>query len=450
MKFGYSKSKLVNSKIQQIVQNKFVRNVAIVATGTAGAQAITMAFAPFITRIYGPEAFGLLGIFMALAMMISPIVALTYPIAIVLPKEDHDAKGLVWLSLYIAFIMSALIAILLFFWGEWFLTLLGSQSILPYAMLLPLSMFFAAILQIAEQWLIRKKHFKITAKVAVYKSLIVGSLQTGIGLIKPIGGVLIIVATIGSALQAFMLFNGAKKANLKETAELENSSQSKTINTNKNLKQLANTHRDFPIFRAPQVFINAISISLPVLMLASFFGPATAGFYSIAMSVLGLPATLLGKSVNDVFYQKITEVCHKNENLNPLLFKATLTLALISVIPFSVIILFGPWLFSTVFGQNWEVAGEYAQYLSLWLYVSLVARPAIAAIPAMQLQKFLLIYEIFSVCARVAALIIGFQIFNNDIGVVALFSFINALIYGFLIVLVIQESSKIKNHKYSL
>ena len=148
---------------------------------------------------------------MALAMMISPIVALTYPIAIVLPKEDHDAKGLVWLSLYIAFIMSALIAILLFFWGEWFLTLLGSQSILPYAMLLPLSMFFAAILQIAEQWLIRKKHFKITAKVAVYKSLIVGSLQTGIGLIKPIGGVLIIVATIGSALQAFMLFNGAKK-----------------------------------------------------------------------------------------------------------------------------------------------------------------------------------------------------------------------------------------------
>jgi O-antigen/teichoic acid export membrane protein len=190
----------VKAKVRQITQSKFVRNVAIVATGTAGAQAITMAFAPFITRLYGPEAFGLLGVFMALVLMTAPIAALTYPIAIVLPKEDSDAKGLAWLSFYIALGMSSFIAIILFFWGDGFLTLIGSQSILPYVMLLPLSMFFAAMLQIAEQWLIRKKHFKITAKVAVYKSFIVGTLQAGFGFIKPIGAVLIIVATLGSIL----------------------------------------------------------------------------------------------------------------------------------------------------------------------------------------------------------------------------------------------------------
>src|SRR5690606_19830586 len=54
------------TRIKQLGQSKFVRNVAIVATGTAGAQAITMAFAPVITRLYGPEAFGLLGTFMAI------------------------------------------------------------------------------------------------------------------------------------------------------------------------------------------------------------------------------------------------------------------------------------------------------------------------------------------------------------------------------------------------
>lgn len=430
----------MRTKIRQITDNKFVRNVAIVATGTAGAQAITMAFAPFITRIYGPEAFGLLGVFMALVMMIAPIAALTYPIAIVLPKEDHDAKGLAWLSFYIALGMSSFIALLLLFWGEWFLTLLGSQSILPYVMLLPLSMFFAAILQVAEQWLIRKKNFKITAKVAIYKSLIVGSLQTGIGLIKPIGGVLIVVATIGSALQAFMLFNGAKKANLKETAELENSSQSKTINTNNNLKHLANSHRDFPIYRAPQVFINAISLSLPVLMLASFFGPATAGFYSIAMSVLGVPALLLGKSVGDVFYQRITEATHNKENLTRLLLKATAMLVIVGLIPFAIVIVFGPWLFSFVFGEAWHVAGEYAQWLALWLYMSLIARPAIAAIPAMHLQGFFLIHEVASVLIRICALLVGFKLFDDDIETVALFSIVNLLIYGFLILFVIYES----------
>ena len=74
------------TRFKQLGQSKFVRNVAIVATGTAGAQAITMAFAPIITRIYGPEAFGLLGTFMAILAVLTPVAALTYPIAIVLPR----------------------------------------------------------------------------------------------------------------------------------------------------------------------------------------------------------------------------------------------------------------------------------------------------------------------------------------------------------------------------
>jgi O-antigen/teichoic acid export membrane protein len=223
------------------------------------------------------------------------------------------------LSFYIALGMSSFITIILFFWGDWFLTLIGSQSILPYMMLLPLSMFFAAMLQIAEQWLIRKKHFKITAKVAVYKSFIVGTLQAGFGFIKPIGAVLIIVATLGSILQAVLLFIGTKRANTKEDLTLNVTVKGKQIGANKNYKQLALSHKDFPIYRAPQVFINAISLSLPVLMLASFFGPAAAGFYTIAMSVLGVPSLLLGKSVGDVFYQRITEATHNSENATRLL-----------------------------------------------------------------------------------------------------------------------------------
>ncbi|WP_291346906.1 NAD-dependent epimerase/dehydratase family protein [Desulfobacula sp.] len=72
------------------------------AGGTAGAQAIAMVFSPVVTRLYGPEIYGLLGTFLAITSMISPVVALSYPIAIVLPKEDSDAKGIVRLSIYIA------------------------------------------------------------------------------------------------------------------------------------------------------------------------------------------------------------------------------------------------------------------------------------------------------------------------------------------------------------
>lgn len=431
----------MKAKIRQITNNKFVRNVAIVATGAAGAQAITMAFSPFITRIYGPEAFGLLGVFMALVMMIAPIAALTYPIAIVLPKEDKDAKGLAWLSFYIAFGISAFIAVLLFFWGEWFLSLLNSQAILPYAMLIPLSMFFAAMLQIAEQWLIRKKQFKITAKVAVYKALIVGSLQTGIGLVKPIASVLITISTIGSALHALMLLNGAKKAYLTKTLELQSSIYLKIINPPDNIKTLAHTHRDFPIYRAPQVLINAISMSLPILMLASFFGPAAAGFYSIAMSVLGVPAIFLGKSVGDVFYQRITEATHNKENLTSLLLKATGILLVLGLIPFVTVMAFGPWLFSLVFGSSWSLAGEYAQWLALWLYASLAARPTIASIPAMNIQGLFLIYEIIGLIIRLSTLYISFITYRSDIIAIMLFSIVGTFLNLSIILITLYKSS---------
>ena len=46
-------------------------------------KAITMAFSPVITRLYGPDAFGMLGTFTATLAVVTPSAALTYPIAIV-------------------------------------------------------------------------------------------------------------------------------------------------------------------------------------------------------------------------------------------------------------------------------------------------------------------------------------------------------------------------------
>ncbi|MBO1928615.1 hypothetical protein J4731_01440 [Providencia rettgeri] len=58
-----------------------------------------MLFSPIITRLYGPEVFGILGTFTAILTVITPIAALTYPIAIVLPKSDAMLKVLLFLVL---------------------------------------------------------------------------------------------------------------------------------------------------------------------------------------------------------------------------------------------------------------------------------------------------------------------------------------------------------------
>src|SRR5699024_8009724 len=92
---------LMKNRLIKFSKKPFVRNVIILASGTAAAQIIAMALSPIITRLYGPEAYGLMGTFMAIVSIVAPIAALTYPIAIVLPKSDQDAKGIIRLSILI-------------------------------------------------------------------------------------------------------------------------------------------------------------------------------------------------------------------------------------------------------------------------------------------------------------------------------------------------------------
>lgn len=433
------------AKIKTLSQSKFIRSVILVATGTAGAQAINMAFAPIITRMYGPESFGLLGAFMATLGIVTPIAALAYPIAIVLPKSDDDAKGIAKLSVRIALVIALAFSLILLVAGEQIAAVLGMQAIAGFMLLIPLAMFFSALQQIMQQWLIRKKHFKVTARIAVSQSLILNSSKIGVGWFWPIGSALIFLATMGNMLYAAQLWFGAKKwAERDDQIHKQSSSVS--------LKSVAYKYRDFALYRTPQLLVNAVSQSLPILMLASFFGPATAGFFTLGKSVLSAPASLIGSSIGNVFYPKIAEVVNKGGASVSLLNKATLVTFLVGVIPFGIIIVFGVPIFKVFFGSDWHVAGQYAQWMALWVLISLTARPLIAIIPVVKLQGIFLIYEIVFLGLKVLVLGIAGYSYKSALLAVALYSIVTAVSYVVLYIFVvffIKQRMSVKNHEES-
>lgn len=412
-----------------------MRNVAALTTGVTVAQAITMAFAPIITRLYGPEAFGILGVFMSIVAIVTPVAALTYPIAIVLSKSDQEAKGLIRISAYTAVLTATTITIILMLFTKPLVQLLQIEVIAPYLLFIPLVMLFAVAVQIAQQWLIRKKQFKVTAKVTVAQSLIVNSTKAGVGLFHPVAAVLVTISVFGSLLNALMLALGVKQATSStQESELSDSTEPASM------QQLAKRHKDFPMYRAPQVFINAMSESLPIFMLTAFFGPATAGFYAIGKAVLGLPTTLIAKSVFDVFYQRFNEAAQDRENLKSLLIKTTLGMGVIGFLPYAIVIAFGPHLFSFIFGAEWMTAGEYARWLALWLFFRFINRPCVAAVPVLGLQKGLFIYELFSTCTKLMALAIGLYLFKSDILAIGFFSVMGVIAYIVLILWIVIAS----------
>jgi O-antigen/teichoic acid export membrane protein len=409
-------------------------------SGTAGGQAITMAAAPIITRLYGPEAFGLLGTFIAILAIVTPLAALTYPIAIILPKQDVDAKGLAKLSIILAVFMSLMALIIIWTTGDWAAAQLGAVDISQYLWLIPFAMLFSALHQVMEQWLIRHMQFKVVAKASVLHSIALNTAKAGAGLYYPLAMALIIFQAVASGLHALLLWVGMKNS-LAQERHGKNA---------KNLRRLAKEYRDFPIFRAPEMTINAASQGLPVLMLAALFGPASAGYYTLGRTVMGIPAGLIGKSVGDVFYPRISEASKNGEPLYPLVLKATLSMAAVGFLPFALVAVTGPWIFSFVFGSEWAIAGDYARWLAVWMFFMFINNPSVKVIPVLKAQAFQLIYTVITLMARIAALYFAFYWYRNDVVAITFFGITGAVVNIILIAIVLKKSKKhdLKRLKY--
>ncbi|OYW95616.1 MAG: hypothetical protein B7Z23_02210 [Pseudomonadales bacterium 32-61-5] len=193
---------------------------------------------------------------------------------------------------------------------------------------------------------------------------------------------------------------------------------------------------------APVMLINAVSQQLPTLILAVYFGPAAAGFFALCRQAMSMPTNLIGKSVADVYYPRISRAIHDGEPVAAMLIKATAALALVGLVPFSLVVAFGPWLFALVFGEQWQVAGEFARWLALAEYLVFVSRPCVVAVPALSLQRRFLVFEIFSTSLRVLALFGGAVLIGDALATVQAFAAAGVVIYLTLMVMVIFQARR--------
>lgn len=208
------------------------------------------------------------------------------------------------------------------------------------------------------------------------------------------------------------------------------------------VKSVAKKHYDFPLYRAPQDLLDAFQQSFPVVLLTMFFGPAATGFYTIGRTVLRLPSNLIGKAVGDVFYPRIAEAANKNEDVSKLIKKGTIALAGVGIIPYGLVVLFGPFLFSFVFGTEWEMAGEYARWIALWSFFALMNRPSVRSIPVLKIQRFYLVYTLIWTIVKLLLIVLAYYLFKSDVVAIALFCLSGVVSNTILISITLRISKK--------
>lgn len=424
--------------LQRLRSHSLLRGIATIATGTALAQLITFFFTPIITRLYGPEALGTLGIFNTAVTISSIVASLALPTAITLPKTDREAARITIASIYASVLICSAQFVTLAAFGSTLFASIGSPGLIIYAPLIPISAFLICISMMATQWLVRTQNHTGNARTATVNSFFVNAAKACTGYISATPTTLIITHSFGFISNAALTL-------IQLRPKLHDIFSDLRVSPIEEIR----IFRDFPIYRMPQNLLNSISQGLPILLLSALFDIAKAGQYSIAQAALLTPSALLGVAITSVFYPHITKAINDGRSASNQIKKATIVLALFSAIPFLIIGFFGQEIFSIVFGREWSQAGIYAQILAPWLFFQLVNKPAVAALPGLKKQRGLLVYEIASTALKAASLWIGFSIFDSDIWALILFSGSGVISYIWLILWTIQSAQAYERNKAS-
>jgi O-antigen/teichoic acid export membrane protein len=380
-------------------------------SGAATAQLVNLAVAPLLTRLYGPAAYGELGIFIAILSVLSAFAAFGYPPAIVLARSDEEARALWTLSVGFGGAVAAVVLFFLLIFESDIRSLahLGSDPFLLF--LIPVIVWFEALFQAGQQWLIRLQRYGFNATVLVFQAVVSGVVKVVGGVVHPTGTMLVATALLAVPLNAATFLVALRQFGVR---------LSTTECSSTELKSVARKYIDFPFYRMPQSLVYVLGQMLPLIVVNSVFGVTAAGYLALTTSVLGAPTQILGKVVNDVFTPTVARTERDGQPILDLTLHVIAALGCVSILPFAIVIVFGPQLFGLVFGERWTPAGEYARWLTFAALSSLCSKPMFTTLVVLRRQGFLLVVGLASIVLRLGSLVIGHHWAGDLAGIAAM------------------------------
>jgi O-antigen/teichoic acid export membrane protein len=168
-------STLISQEIKKLFKSKFGKSVLMISGGTIFAQALSTFLSPFITRLYLPQEFGTLSLFVSIITIIIFSTTFSYDVAIPVADDEHKAVNVLSLCLLILFSTTVLLTVMLFFFGEGALNYFNAGGLIKYKYLIPLGFITTGLYTVLSQWAIRKKDFK-SISITKYSQSIAGNI----------------------------------------------------------------------------------------------------------------------------------------------------------------------------------------------------------------------------------------------------------------------------------
>ncbi len=336
-----------------------MQNVIILMSGSVVSQIVPFAVSPLLGRIYSPELFSVLALFLSTVNILDVFATLKYDLAVVVAKNEEDAAGVLWLCIVINVTLSILVLAAAPLVIALFPQFVGAQS--GWLYLVPLSVLFTSLFTTLSYYNLRLNRYKRITQANIVRSVAAAGLQVGLGLLGFGAYGLMLGQAVAYLVACILLLYDARSYLPRPRLSLIHSA--------------AMRHQKFPFFTLPGTLANTLSFNLVSYFLNGFFVPAQLGYYTLVNQVLSTPLTVISGAVGNVFLKKSADEASASA-LSVKTFDAiTRTLFCLSVPIFTILFLFATPILRLFLGEQWVAAGSMVRALIPMFFVRFVVTP---------------------------------------------------------------------------
>ena len=328
----------------------FVKGASLLAAGSILAQIIGFIGSMAMTRLYTKEAIGIMTIIVSVSNMFAGSINCRFDFAIVKEKKETNIFPLISLSLLVGLIFSATVAFgsLLYFTTKDEIPSPVLSSIFVFLMLI-----VTAFTNVFRSYNNRLSDYKTMTWVIAIRKLAEEVSMVLFGFLKSNYVTLLISRVIGQ-------FFG-----MRQQIQHVRHDIGKIFKVKKDeIKEVYRIHCKQLYFSTPAAIMNSASYSLISVFVGELFGMGQVAVYSISMSVLGLPLSVISGNISKVYFAEAS----KEYRTRGCFRRSTIKTAGI-LIPLSIIMFIGmywliPLIVPYVYGSQYSDAGAFIRILA--------------------------------------------------------------------------------------
>lgn len=390
----------------KIASSNLFRNAAKLFSANVLAQAIGLLIYPALTRIYAPEDFGLMNLFLSIGGVLVLLSTAEYYNAVVLPPEEKEGVAMAHVGLFGVVALTGLTLLSVLF-SHPIANVFKTPELADWYWLMPIYVFTMGSWNVLNYWYIRRNAYSRIQGFQISQSLLSAGAKLGLGTAGCLQGGLILGTVLAPFISLVASLGLAWKKHIRPLLRVDVHA----------CRRVIVTYRNFPAYSLPRTFVNMLAGQLPVFVLTPIFGTSELGFWTMAILLAFSPISMITRALYQSLYQYTVERVNAKRSIRPFYVRFT-RLAMAVVVPgFGLLYVILPSLTAWLLGEEWRQTGEYIRWMLPWLACNVLTASTGFLADIFFKQKIGLLFEILMAVLRMAGVGLGALLGNFTIAI---------------------------------